>query len=112
MDDLREFLRLDFGEVFAAVLQFLEGFHDGLSHAPVRFLRAANYGKLLTRGDAFVAILVVEPEADQRGGFFPGRLLLGFFGLFAHAVTVVLMVGVSSVFSSTATHTMSVNASF
>jgi hypothetical protein len=36
----------------------------------MRFFGAADDGKLLARGDAFVAVFVVEAYPEQAGGFF------------------------------------------
>jgi len=79
VDDVGEFGAPDLGEGFAAVFEFLEGFDEGLGHAFVRFLGAANDGELVGGGDAFVAVLVVEADAEDSGdgagglpGFFRG----------------------------------------
>src|SRR5207249_3923963 len=92
-------------------LQFLEGLHDRLSHAPVGLLGAAHDGELLARGDAFMAVVVVEAEAEQRGfRCFAGRGFL--FLLRSHTVTVATGAGVSSGFSPRVSQIMSENASF
>src|ERR1044071_4846189 len=108
VDDLRELLQLDLMEVFAAAFQLLESLHHGLGHAPVRLLGAAHDGELFARRDALVAVVVVQAEAQQ-GGARRGLLLTAFLG--AHAVTLLGTGGVSSGFSTTASTTMSANAS-
>lgn len=75
MHDLREFFFVDGFELFVASFELFERLHHGLRHAVMRFLRAAYESKLLPRGDAFVAVVVVEPHAQQTG------LRLGFLRL-------------------------------
>lgn len=106
MDDLGEFLRFYFMQGFASGFKFLESFYDGLGHALVGLSGASDDGKLLTGSKAFMAVGVVESEADEagfRGGGFPR---------FTHARTVAGSAGVSSGFSSRAEQTISVNDSF
>ena len=69
MDDLGEFFGLDLGEVLAALLQLFEGFYNGFGHAPMCFLGAAEDGELLTGRNAFMAVVIVEAEADECGIF-------------------------------------------
>ena len=108
MQNFRQFLGLDLLELLAAGLQHLESLHDGLRHAPVGFLGTAHDGKTLPGGDALVAVGVVEAQAEQSGD---GRGLWLLF-LFAHAVTVLGFVAVSSgISSSTAEQAMSEKAS-
>src|SRR5471032_290464 len=85
VQDFRELVRLDLVELFLAGFQLLESLHDRLGHAPVGLFRTADDRELLARGDAFVAVVVVEPEAEQ-GGL--RRLARGWFSFSSrsHAV--------------------------
>ena len=65
---LGEFLRLHGLEFFAAGLQFLESLNDRFRHAAMGFVRTADDGKLLGGSQAFVAVLVIEADAQQVGG--------------------------------------------
>ena len=106
VQDIRKLGGFDLLQLFSALFQLFECFHDGLGHAPVSFLGSADDGELITRGDALVTILIVETDAQEARGRF-ARLFL-----FAHAVTVLGLSGLSSgISSSTALQTMSENAS-
>ena len=104
--NLGEFRRLDFVEGFAAGFELLESLYDGLGHAVMSFGGAADDGELFAGGKAFVAVGVVQADAEEAG------LGLGGFSLFGHASNVFATAGVSSGFSSRAVQTMSVKASF
>ncbi len=80
MNNLLELGLTDLREVFAALFQLLEGFDDGLGHAPMRLLGAADDRELFARGQAFVAVLIVEAEADEGGGFLAFDLAVGLTG--------------------------------
>lgn len=105
MQDFGEFGGLDVLELFAALFELLEGLDDGLGHAAVRLFGTADNGELFAGGDALVAVLMVEADAEEGGG-------RGQFFLFAHAVTVSATGRLSSgISASTALQTMSANAS-
>lgn len=106
MDNFCEFLRFYFMQGLAPSFKFLKGFDDGLGHAVVGLSGASDDGELFTGSEAFMAVAVVETEADEagfRGGGFPR---------FTHARTVAGLAEVSSGFSSRAEQTISVNDSF
>ena len=67
MDDLGEFGAFDLGEVFAAVLELLEGLDEGFCHAVVGFGRAAEDGELFGSCDTFVSVGIVETETKNGG---------------------------------------------
>jgi hypothetical protein len=62
-DNFAEFGGFDFGEVFAAVFEFLEGFDDGFSHAAVGFFGAADEREIFASGDAFVTVFIISTNA-------------------------------------------------
>ena len=82
VQDFGELIGLHLVELFLAGLQFLKRLHGGLRHATVRFIGATKNGELFTGGDAVMAVLVVETDAQQ------GRTGSGVLLLFTHAVTV------------------------
>ena len=65
-------------ERLAPLLQVLAEADRGLLHLLVRFRRAADQNHLLGAGDPLVAVLAVEPDADDTGH----RRLPAFFGVF------------------------------
>ena len=65
VDDVGEFGGLDLGELFAPVFELLEGFDDGLGHALMGFLGAADDGELFAGGDAFMSVGVVETDTQE-----------------------------------------------
>ena len=85
VDDVGEFGAFDLGEGFAAVFEFLEGFDEGLGHAFVGFLGAADDGELLGGGDALVAVLVVEADAEDAGDGGSGAFAFFHGGEFARS---------------------------
>ena len=105
MENLGEFRRFHLLQLLSALLQFFECLDDGFRHPAMSFLRATDDRKLLTRGDAFVAVFIIETDAQQTRSWLT-RLFL-----FAHAFTVLglrlLSIGKSS---STALQTISENA--
>src|SRR5882724_11292327 len=108
MQNVTKLVGLDLRQTLPSGLQLFEGFHERLGHAAVRFLRAADDGKLLPGRHALVTVRVVEADSEQSGfTFFRIRWFLG--TLFTHAGTVSTMAGVSSEFSSTAVQTISEN---
>ena len=106
VENFREFRRLDFVEGLTAGFELLEGFYDGLGHAVVSFGGAADDGELFAGGKSFVAVGVIQTDAEEAG------FRRGGFSLFGHASNVFATAGVSSGFSSRAVQTMSVKASF
>jgi len=77
MDDFGEFFGADLLELLAAFFELFEGFHECLGHPVVCLGRAADDGEFLARGDAFVAVFVVETDAEQSGTWAKGRALVG-----------------------------------
>ena len=65
MDDFDELRRLEVLQLLAAAFQFLEGLDRRLGHPAVRLFRSTHDGELLALGDPFVAVLVVEADAQQ-----------------------------------------------
>lgn len=106
VENFREFSRLDFVEGLPAVFELFESLYDRLGHAVMRFGRTADDGELFAGGKAFVAVGVVQADAEEAG------LRRGGFSLFGHASNVLAVAGVSSGFSPRAVQTMSVKASF
>lgn len=106
VENLSEFRRLDLVKGLPAGLELLESLYDGLGHTVMSFGGAADDGELFTGGKAFVAVGVVQADAEEAG---LGR---GGFSLFGHASNVLAVAGVSSGFSPRAVQTMSVKASF
>lgn len=98
-DNFPELARVDGLERLGASLQLFEGFEHRLRHHLVRFLRAADEREFLPGRDALVSILVVkaDPEDATDPGALGGTRALW---LFAHAVTVGGIAGVSSGFSA------------
>src|ERR1035437_8932033 len=110
LDNFGELLRFHLMQLLLACPQLLESFHDSLGHPTVRLLRTADDGELFAGGDALVAVVVVEADAQQRR--MQRLASRGFpFFLRSHTVTVAGSAGVSSGFSSTASQMMSANAS-
>ena len=64
MKDFGELSRLNLLELLPALLQFLERFDNGLSHAAVSFLRATDDCELFTGGDSLVTVFVVETNSE------------------------------------------------
>ena len=75
VQDVGELLGLDLVQVFVAPFELLEGFDDGLGHASVGFVRAADEDKFFAAGDAFVPIGGVETDAEKSGGAWLGVFL-------------------------------------
>ena len=65
--DLGELASIDGFEVFVATFELLEGLDGGLGHALVGFGGAADEDEFFAGGDALVAVLVVEADADEAG---------------------------------------------
>ena len=64
-DDVDEFLWFGVGDSFAAVLEGFGNVDGDVLHAFVGFLGAAHEEDVLGFGDAFVAVFVVEADADK-----------------------------------------------
>lgn len=67
MQDLGELPSVHGLQMLVAFLEFFERFDDGFGHAFVGLLRAPDQGKFLTRGDAFMAVVIIQTHADQPG---------------------------------------------
>ena len=52
-------------QLLPSLLKFFERLDDRFGHTAVSFLRTANDRKLLSGSDAFVAIFVVQSDAQQ-----------------------------------------------
>ncbi len=106
MKNISQFRRLNLLQLLPALLQFFKRLYHGFRHAAVGFLGATDDGELLTGGDALVTVLIVEADSQE------ARSWLARLFLFAHAVTVLVLVLLSSGISvSTAVHTIFENAS-
>ena len=52
-------------QLLPTLLKFFERLDDRFGHSAVSFLRTADDRKLLSRGDAFVAVFIVQSNAQQ-----------------------------------------------
>src|SRR5688572_29857261 len=78
VDNLAELTRINGLEFLVPAFQLLERFHDRLRHLLVGGFRAANEDEFVARGDALVAVFVVETDTDDAADF---RLTLSAGGL-------------------------------
>ena len=58
-------MRIDVFDLLVAALQLLEGLNHRLGHPFVSVLRTADENEFLARGDALVAIFIVESDAED-----------------------------------------------
>ena len=65
MKNVRQFGWLNMLQLLPALLELLKGFHHGLRHATVSFLRSADDRELLTGGDSLVSVVIVEADTQQ-----------------------------------------------
>lgn len=64
---VEQFLFFDGIEGFAFSIERFNGLDDGLGHAVMSGFGAADYGKLLGSGDAFVPVFIIESETHKEG---------------------------------------------
>jgi len=69
IDNFGEFARIDVLQAFVSSFQFLKRFEDGLGHAAVSLVGTADKDELFASGDTFVAVLIIQTDAEQPGCF-------------------------------------------
>ncbi len=67
VDDISELAWVDALQSFVATFEFLKRLDDCFGHAAVGLFRAADEHKLFALGDSFVAVVIVEADANQAG---------------------------------------------
>ncbi len=64
VNDFGEFPPVDGFDLFVATFQLFERLDRSFRHALVGFLRAADQGKFFTLSNAFVAVFIVQSDAQ------------------------------------------------
>ena len=67
VEHVAKFVGRDIGQVEAAGVELLVDLDDRFAHQAVRFLGAAGEEEVVAAGDAFVAVVGVEGQAQQAG---------------------------------------------
>jgi len=75
-DDILELVLLYVVEGLALAVERFKGFDDGLCHAFVGLLRAAEDGEAFGLGDALVAVFMIEADADYVCRWFLRRAVV------------------------------------